>query len=66
MTRFDAISIAKHECENRGWPWLEPIQVFWRPFSFRVLTHANCRGGNVVVRIRKRDGAVLHSGFCSR
>jgi len=59
MTRSDALDIAKVECRKRAILWKEPCIAQWGIFSYTVRTNSDCRGSNVVIRIRKRDGAIL-------
>ncbi len=66
MNKKDAIEIAKKECDRQGWLWREPVHVQWGIFCYKVLTHANARGGNAVIRIRKRDGTVVSSHLLTR
>lgn len=63
VSKREAEEIARKECESHGWPWEEPIYVSWGIFSYTVTTNARARGGNCRVQIRKRDGAIISSGF---
>lgn len=56
----EALSIARAECERKGWPWVEPVYVGWRFFTYRIWGGGR-KGGNLHMRIRKRDGAILKS-----
>lgn len=58
-SKQQAREIAASACAFRGWPFVEPVLVSWRPFTYRVWTNASSRGGNVLMRIRKRDGDVF-------
>jgi hypothetical protein len=58
-SKQQAREIAASACASRGWPFVEPVVVSWRPFTYRVGTNASSRGGNVLMRIRKRDGEVF-------
>lgn len=66
ITKTEAMQIARQECERRGWPWQEPILIHWGFFSFTVRTNTQRRGGNVSLRIRKRDGVVVGAAFADR
>lgn len=59
INREQARTIARTECQTRGMACDEPLRVSWGPFSYTVWTNAHSRGGNVIVRLRRRDGAVL-------
>ena len=66
LTRHEAEEIAKAECVRRGWPWGEPVSVQRQLLSYRIMTNANRRGGNVNIFIDARTGAVLRAGFARR
>jgi hypothetical protein len=66
ITKQQAEELAMAECARLNWPWLGPIQVHWGLFSYLVRTNTNNRGGNAYVRISKKDGRVLSSGFADR
>ena len=63
ISKQQAREIAAAVCAKRDWPFAEPVLVHWRPFTYRVWTNASSRGGNVFVRIRKRDGKVLEASI---
>jgi hypothetical protein len=59
----EALSIARAECERRGWPWRgEQTTVQWGLFTYSVWSGGR-KGGNFWARIRKRDGKVLAVGM---
>jgi hypothetical protein len=66
ITKADALLIARSECEKRGWPWEEPVVVYWGPFNYLVRTNTQRKGGNAGIRIRRRDGVVTSAGFANR
>lgn len=59
MNKADALSIAKRECEARGIAWHEPALARWGLLQYTVTTNTRIRGGNVIIRVRKREGAVV-------
>lgn len=65
ITKQDALAIARKECEQRGWPWNERTIVRWGLFTYTVWGGGR-KGGNLWVRIRKKDGAVLGIGMTPR
>ena len=65
-SKQQAREIAAALCAAREWPFTEPVHVKWRLFTYEVWTNAITRGGNVFVRIRKRDGQVMSAGILSR
>ena len=66
VTRDEARAIARAECEDRQWPWQEPVHEAGRLFTYRFMTNAQQLGGNVTIRVRARDGKVLSAGFARR
>ncbi len=64
-TKEEARKIAQEECRRNSWPWTEPISVSWGLFTYTVWGGGR-KGGNLCVRIRKRDGAILSSGMTLR
>ena len=66
MKKTDALDIARTECEKRNVPWREPVLVHWGLFHYTVWTDARNRGGNVCVKIRKRDGAIVSLNLMPR
>jgi hypothetical protein len=65
-SKQQARGIAAAWCAGREWPFVEPVLVCWRPFTYQVWTNGSSRGGNVFVRVRKRDGQVLHASIMPR
>jgi hypothetical protein len=63
MNKADAKQIAQNLCLEKGWPWIEPIEVRWGLFYFTIRTNAQSRGANVYIRIRKRDGTITYAGI---
>jgi hypothetical protein len=60
ITKARALDIARKECELKGWPWNEKTTVKWGLFTYLVWGGGR-KGGNLVMRIRKKDGAILSS-----
>ena len=59
VSRERALEIARRECDERGWQWVEPVEATERLRHWEVLTRARSRGANVRVHVSKRDGTVL-------
>jgi hypothetical protein len=59
MTRPEALEIARIECQKRQLPWKLPCVARWGLLSYTVWTNSGCRGGNIVIKVRTRDGAIL-------
>ena len=40
MTDDECVSIARRECESRGWTWIEPYRIIKGWFKWTVVTNA--------------------------
>jgi hypothetical protein len=58
VTKERALEIAREECTRRGWPWNEQTSVKWGFFSYTVWGGGR-KGGNLCMKIRKRDGEII-------
>lgn len=58
ISKSRAKEIAREECERRGIPWREPISVKWGFLAYTIWGGGR-KGGNLMVRVRKCDGAVI-------
>ena len=58
MTKQTALQIAREECARRGWSWNEDTSVKRGLFAYTVWGGGR-KGGNLCIKIRKKDGAVL-------
>jgi len=56
------MTIARQECQKRGWPWREPVSVKWGIFSYTVWG-GGTKGGNLCIKIRKSNGEIMNAGF---
>jgi len=65
ITKSDALRIAKDECIRHNWPWNEQTTVTWGVFSYTVWGGGR-KGGNLYMKIRKKDGAILKSSMTPR
>jgi len=61
-----AIEIARHTCEQRGWSWQEPIRVISKRSAWLVRTNWESRGASARVEIDKHSGDVIHAGYIPR
>ena len=66
ITREDALQIAKEECDRRGWPWREPVAVYWRFTYWFVWTNARAMGAKAWIKVNKRNGKVCSAGYIPR
>ena len=66
ITRDSAIAIAESECNNRQWPWLEPIKVSSTVNTWIIFTNSEARGANVRIKVHKNSGEILEAKFMPR
>ena len=66
VSRDQAMEIARIYAEAQGWPWSEPVKVFRQLGTWRVMTAADVRGGNVNVWVNPWSGRVRRAGFAPR
>jgi hypothetical protein len=65
ITKEDALKIAREECERHNWPWNKCSKVKWGFFSYTVWGGGR-KGGNLFIKIRKRDGVIIQSSMTPR
>ena len=58
LTRRQALTIARAECERRGEPWYEPVRVLARPHKYVVWTDTLSRGGSMFIDIDIHTGDI--------
>ena len=47
ITRDDAIRRAQGYCQQRGWPWAEPVSLTLYVRKYHFMTKQGYRGGNI-------------------
>jgi hypothetical protein len=69
ITRAEAITLAKAECEACGWPWREPVKVMvtlflsgGELFPYYVKTNADVHGDNPWFEV-SRSGRLIRAGW---
>ena len=65
ITKDDALKIAREECHRQGWMWNSQTIVKWGFFTYTVWGGGR-KGGNLCIKIRKKDGAILHSSISTK
>jgi len=65
ITKERAREIAQKECQKQGWPWLEPVYIRWGLFHYTVWGGGR-KGGNLHIKIKKKDGTIVSSGMTPR
>lgn len=60
----DALRIAEHHCNEKGWGWIEPESISGLR-EWKVYAHKDIKGGPWVV-IDNQTGEVLRSGCPTR
>lgn len=66
MTDEECVSIARQECEVRGWPWVEPYKIFKGWFRWTVVTNAEAIGANVRIVVNAKSKEVVRCSRSSR
>ena len=66
MTDDECVSIARRECESRGWTWIEPYRIIKGWFKWTVVTNAAKIGGNVRVVVNAKSREVVRCSRSSR
>jgi hypothetical protein len=66
VSRDDAVTLSRQECERRGWPWLEPIEVRETRREWQIRTNRKAIGCNVSIAVEKRTGRVTQAAFAPR
>ena len=62
ISKSEAKEIAKRYCEQQGWPWREPVSVRWGLLTYTVWGGGR-KGGNLFMKIRKRDGEIIEAAM---
>lgn len=62
----NAVVIAKQVSTERGWPWIEPINVKTRSGDYYISTNKSGIGCNIYVVIDGATGAVKSASFMKR
>ena len=62
----NAKEIARSRAETEGWEWAEPVQVWNGIWRYRLMSHANRKGGNVLIEVDVRTGEVHRAGLAAR
>ncbi len=62
ITKEQALEIARKECKQRGWPWNEHTTIAWGFICYTVWGGGR-KGGNLMMKIRKRDGEIVSAGM---
>ena len=58
ISKTDALSIARAECERRDWLWWEPVHIKTSWGSWEIWTNADEKGGNVRILVSKDTGEI--------
>ena len=66
ISRTQAISIARSECERRQWAWLEPVKAQSGDKVWIIHTSWGYRGGNAKISIDRETGEVVKAAYLPR
>ncbi|HXU82329.1 MAG TPA: hypothetical protein VN914_13095 [Polyangia bacterium] len=63
------LAAARAHAEQRGWPWLEPVDIRLTSAAERlwtIRTNAEAVGMNVRIVVRESDAVIVQSGYLAR
>jgi hypothetical protein len=64
------LAVARAAASERGWPWLEPVDVSLSAVSperlWSIRTNAHAVGTSIRILIRESDAAILQAAFLPR
>jgi hypothetical protein len=66
ISRDAAVTLSRQECERRGWPWLEPVEVRETRRAWQILTNRKATGCNASFGVEKRTGKITQAAFAPR
>jgi hypothetical protein len=66
ISQRDALAIAQAECQKRGWPWLEPIQVKARWGKWIINTNTQMLGCKARFVIDQQTAQILQTAYLPR
>jgi hypothetical protein len=66
VSRDDAVTLSRQECERRGWPWLEPVEVRETRCAWQIFTNRKATGCNASFGVEKRTGKITQAAFAPR
>jgi hypothetical protein len=66
LSKQQALEIARAECEDRGWPWREPVLAQEHLRSYWFVTDWQFKGGNATIAVDYRSGKIVHAAFSPR
>ncbi len=66
ISQAKALAIAQEVCQERGWPWLEPVRVEARAGVWVVRTNTQARGANARIMLSQEDGRLLEAVYLPR
>jgi len=59
ISKEDALRLAREECDRRGWPWQEPIEISDGIRCWNIVTHAGWVDSNVLVVVDNCSGKLI-------
>jgi hypothetical protein len=66
FSREHVVATAKQVADRYRWPWLEPVHIQNRLFTWTVVTGYNQIGCNIRVVISKRTGEAIRWSYVPR
>lgn len=66
ISRDEAIDIARLECQQRSWPFIQPVNCRIGLSTYSIMTNCYSIGGNVYVKVDIHSGQVRSIGMSPR
>jgi hypothetical protein len=66
MTVDEARTIAMAICEQQGWPFFDPVNIYSGKDFWVITTNYHTRGCNAVITVSKKTREVIEIGFGPR
>jgi hypothetical protein len=66
LSKDELLGIARQICQQYDWPWLEPVHIQNRLFTWTVVTGYDMVGCNARVTISKRTGRPIRWSYIPR
>lgn len=66
ISETDALAIAKRLCEQKDWPWLEPIKIKLKQGQWLIHTNYGNRGANCHLVVDANTGSIIKKAYFPR
>ena len=66
ISKQESIETARHECDVRGWLWIEPVRAIEGLRAWTIRTNAEGLGASAIIKNDKSSGKVIEAGYIPR